>query len=121
MERLTKRGTDGRAMMDCQKCEADWTGKHGKPMVDCTALYCRNRLKDRLADCECIKKRLEKAAKRVSAIPTADVVPVVRCKDCVRRGTPECGMYYECECGQQHTWETDNDFCSFGKRKEKNK
>ncbi len=49
MERLTKRGTDGQAMMDCQKCEADWTGKHGKPMADCTALYCRNRLKDRLA------------------------------------------------------------------------
>lgn len=35
--------------MDCEKCKADWTGKHGKPMVDCTALYCRNRLKDRLA------------------------------------------------------------------------
>lgn len=49
MERLTQRDTDGQAMMDCQKCEADWTGKHGKPMVDCTALYCRNRLKDRLA------------------------------------------------------------------------
>lgn len=49
MERLTKRGTDGQAMMDCQKCEADWTGKHGKPMADCTALYCRNRLKDILA------------------------------------------------------------------------
>lgn len=48
-ERLTKRDTDGQAMMDCQKCEADWTGKHGKPMVDCTALYCRNRLKDRIA------------------------------------------------------------------------
>ena len=56
MERLTQRDTDGQAMMDCQKCEADWTGKHGKPMVDCTALYCRNRLKDRLAayeDREC--------------------------------------------------------------------
>ena len=49
MERLTKYDTDGQAMMDCQKCEADWTGKHGNPMVDCTALYCRNRLKDRLA------------------------------------------------------------------------
>ncbi len=49
MERLTKRDTDGQAMMDCQKCKADWTGKHGKPMADCTALYCRNRLKDRLA------------------------------------------------------------------------
>ena len=48
-KRLTKRDTDGQAMMDCEKCEADWTGKHGKPMADCTALYCRNRLKDRLA------------------------------------------------------------------------
>lgn len=49
MKRLTKRDTDGQAMMDCEKCKADWTGKHGKPMVDCTALYCRNRLKERLA------------------------------------------------------------------------
>lgn len=49
MERLTKHDTDGQAMMDCQKCKADWTGKHGKPMADCTALYCRNRLKDRIA------------------------------------------------------------------------
>ena len=49
MERLTKRDNDGQAMMDCEKCKADWTGKHGKSMVDCTALYCRNRLKDRIA------------------------------------------------------------------------
>ena len=48
-ERMTKRDTDGQAMMDCEKCKADWTGKHGKPMADCTALYCRNRLLDRLA------------------------------------------------------------------------
>lgn len=47
-ERMTKRDTDGQAMMDCEKCKADWTGKHGKPMADCTALYCRNRLLDRL-------------------------------------------------------------------------
>ena len=39
-------------MMDCQKCEADWTGKHGKPMEECTALYCRDRVKDRLAEYE---------------------------------------------------------------------
>lgn len=51
-ERLTKRATDGQAMMDCQKCEADWTGKHGKPMAGCTALYCRNRLLDRLVGYE---------------------------------------------------------------------
>lgn len=52
MERLTKYDTDGQAMMDCQKCKADWTGKHGKPMADCTALYCRNRLLDRLVKYE---------------------------------------------------------------------
>ena len=51
-ERMTKRDTDGQAMMDCQKCKADWTGKHGKPMADCTALYCRNRLLDRLVKYE---------------------------------------------------------------------
>lgn len=49
MERLTKRDTDGQVMMDCLKCEADWAGNHGKPMVDCTVLYCRKRLKARLA------------------------------------------------------------------------
>ena len=52
MGRLTKYDTDGQAMMDCQKCKADWTGKHSKPMADCTALYCRNRLLDRLVKYE---------------------------------------------------------------------
>ena len=51
-----------------------------------------------------------------SEIPAADVVPVVRCKDCHWRGSEECAMFYRCECGEQHTWETDNDFCSYGER-----
>lgn len=51
-ERMTKRDTDGQAMMDCEKCKADWTGKHGKPMAGCTALYCRNRLLGRLVEYE---------------------------------------------------------------------
>lgn len=57
-------------------------------------------------------------AKGVDKIPTADVVEVVRCKDCVLRNTADCAMYYICECGAQYSWETGNDFCSFGKRKE---
>ena len=36
----------------------------------------------RNADCECVKKRLEKAAKRVGTMPAADVEEVVRCKGC---------------------------------------
>lgn len=51
-ERMTRREADGQAVMDCPKCKAAWTGKHGEPMDDCTALYCRNRLKNRLAEYE---------------------------------------------------------------------
>lgn len=51
-----------------------------------------------------------------SDIPAADVAPVVHCKDCRLRGREECAMFYRCECGEQHTWETDNDFCSYGER-----
>lgn len=46
MERLTKRLEDGRAAMDCTSCPENWADK---PNSDCTALYCRNRLKDRVA------------------------------------------------------------------------
>ena len=48
--------------------------------------------------------------------PAADVAPVVRCKDCHLRGREECAMFYRCECGEQHTWETDDDFCSYGEK-----
>lgn len=47
-----------------------------------------------------------------------DIVPIVRCKDCIWRGREECAMFYRCDCGEQHTWETDDDFCSYGERKE---
>ena len=43
---------------------------------------------------------------------------IVKCKDCKFRGREDCSMYYRCNCGEQHTWETDNDFCSGGERKE---
>ena len=52
----------------------------------------------------------------LDSIPAADVAPVVRCKDCRLRGREECAMFYRCECGEQHTWETDDDFCSYGEK-----
>lgn len=79
----------------------------------------------RSTDCECIKKRLEKAAKRVSAIPAADVVPVVRCKDCkLYRNYPNGLCYLHTEpktnargySGEAVCVEPD-DFCSYGERK----
>lgn len=51
--------------------------------------------------------------------PRADVAEVVRCRDCIKRNTPDCAMYYKCSvCGGQWNWENDNGFCSFGERKE---
>ena len=61
----------------------------------------------------------EKFEAAILKIPAADVVPVVRCKDCRLRGSEECAMFYRCECGEQHTWETDNDFCSWAKRRDR--
>lgn len=48
------------------------------------------------------------------ALPTVDAVPVVRCKDCKKRGTGECPME------QDYPWiSTDSDdFCSYGERGE---
>lgn len=48
--------------------------------------------------------------------PAADVAEIVRCKDCALRKTEDCAMYYECDCGAQCSWETDNDYCSFGRK-----
>ena len=58
----------------------------------------------------------EKFEAAILKIPAADVAPVVRCKDCRWRGREDCAMFYRCECGGQHTWETDNDFCSWGEK-----
>lgn len=49
--------------------------------------------------------------------PTVDAVEVVRCKDCANRHTAECLMEYECACGAQYSWESDDEFCSGGVRK----
>lgn len=55
----------------------------------------------------------------ISDFPAADVVSVVRCRECRNRYTTHCSMYYECgKCGGQWDWTTDDDFCSYGVRKE---
>ena len=52
----------------------------------------------------------------IAIFDTADVVEIVRCKDCKWRGSEECAMFYRCDCGEQNTWETDNDYCSYGEK-----
>ena len=63
---------------------------------------------------DAIRNHLKPLLDAVVDTPAADVAEVVRCKDCRWRGREECAMFYRCECGAQNTWETDNDFCSYG-------
>ena len=48
------------------------------------------------------------------AIEALQEPEIVRCKDCKLRKTEECAMQYECDCGEQHSWENDNNYCSWG-------
>ncbi len=49
MERLTIRLPDGQACVDCNRCKSERTSESNGAKEMCSTLYCRNRLKDRLA------------------------------------------------------------------------
>ena len=50
--------------------------------------------------------------------PTIDAVPVVRCKDCIRRyDTDECPMCFLID-GKYCEYTNENGFCDRGERKE---
>ena len=58
-----------------------------------------------------------KVWERLKQYEDSDAIPVVRCKDCKHRD-PE---NKRCDCGCWHTPFTtnDNDFCSYGERRER--
>ena len=57
-------------------------------------------------------------AKQIADAPTVDAVPVVRCKDCIRRyDTDECPMCFLSE-GQYYEFTRDDGFCDRGERKD---
>ena len=70
--------------------------------------------------------------KTINKIPAADVVEIVRCKDCKHYkdapwyAKPEIGtkicrspnLDYDTECGDLWMWMNPDDFCSYGERRE---
>ena len=55
---------------------------------------------------------------KIDGAPTIDAVPVVRCKDCIRRyDTDECPMCFLIE-GNYCDYTNENGFCDRGERKE---
>lgn len=59
-------------------------------------------------------------AERIKALPAADVVPVVRCKDCIHYDLGVCLKIYSDGNAQKDSWQSrnPNDFCSYGERKD---
>ena len=50
---------------------------------------------------------------------TVDAVPVVRCRECKHRGTDDCIFHIKGEpADEELLLKLDNDFCSYGERKE---
>lgn len=55
---------------------------------------------------------------KIDGAPTVDAVPIVRCKDCIRRyDTDECQMCFLIE-GKYYEYTNGNGFCDRGERKE---
>ena len=47
---------------------------------------------------------------------------VVHCKDCAKRNEPDCAMRCQCvDKSLQWSWETDDDYCSWGVRRLENR
>lgn len=60
---------------------------------------------------------LSDVRKALQMTPTADVVEVVRCKDCFKRDTEECWCAHSED--DYKTGFDENGFCSGGERKER--
>ena len=55
----------------------------------------------------------------IEIIPAVDAVPVVRCQECKHRGTDYCIFHIKGELADEELLrKLDNDFCSYGKRRE---
>lgn len=56
---------------------------------------------------------------QIANAPTVDAVEVVRCRECKHRGTDDCIFHIKGEpADEELLLKLDNDFCSYGERKE---
>ena len=77
----------------------------------------RQAVKDAMTQSVCGDTwEVEKAVEAVRQLPAADVVPVVRCRDCKHLGTFRGKLYCRHNCGVVKPKE--DDFCSYGERKD---
>lgn len=66
-------------------------------------------------------RMIEAFEKGISEVQTVSAIPVVRCRDCINRGKDDCPMHIkETEPDEELLLSVDNDYCSYGKRGDKN-
>lgn len=72
------------------------------------------------APIEPFQSEWEEIEEAINAAPAADVVPVVRCKDCIHYDLGVCLKIYSDGNAQKDSWQSrnPNDFCSYGERKD---
>ena len=71
-----------------------------------------------LTQVSAIREYIERQREFLDKFPTIDAVPVVRCKDCIRRyDTDECPMCFLIE-GKYYEYTNETGFCDRGERKE---
>ena len=76
--------------------------------VDCAFLECFDCPRNKA------KQKLKEAARN-----KAEVIQVVRCRECKHRGTDDCIFHIKGEPADEELLrKLDNDFCSYGERKE---
>lgn len=88
-----------------------------------------NALKAGFDDGDCMKSLAEAIAdkrfvKAIMQAPTIDAVPVVRCRECIHRGTYECpttqeDYYYDDDDGSDYVmrdYTEDDGFCHKGEK-----
>ena len=88
MDEYIKQKTQGGEKSICDSCTHRYvcTAINNQPCIECNHYQC-----------------------------TADVEPVVRCRECKYHNKPPCPMRLS------FNWTEDNDFCSYGERKDGDK
>ena len=69
--------------------------------------------------CRCSNEYCDRQSCPIWKAPAADVVPVVRCKDCIYEKDAKWNKKGFRICTATHMEIVDDDFCSYGERKEK--
>lgn len=71
-----------------------------------------------LMDSRAYFKGVQDVFNTLDATPTVEAVAVVRCRECVNRNTPDCPLAYAVQWGIGNDEPSDDEFCSYGERKE---